>query len=81
MTYTLIEPIEIGSKTITEINLHKPTFGELTKVKSADNYTQAMEMLAACSDQTKIELSRLSFDDTNRLMGVLVDFLGLEQQE
>jgi hypothetical protein len=82
-TYTLIVPIEMGTNNIIEvINLHKPTLGELTKVRSTDPYTRGLEMLVACADQPKIVLQKLSYDDTSELMeNVLPDFLGMTDTE
>ena len=81
--YKLIVPIEMGQDNIVEeVKLHKPTLGELTKVRARDDYTKGLEMLVACSDQPKIVLQRLSYDDTQKLMGeVLPDFLDFQEQE
>lgn len=78
-TYELIVPIEIGDKTITILELAKPTLGKLTKVRSDDPYTKALEMLTACcTNASQLELKRLSFDDVQEVMeNVLPDFLGL----
>jgi hypothetical protein len=81
IVHQLVVPIELGpDNTIESITLHKPTLGELTKVRSTDNFQRGMEMLIACSDQPKIVLQRLSYDDTIALMEVLPDFLGIAEE-
>jgi len=78
--YQLIVPIQVGENIVEQIVLHKPTLGDLTKVRAKDEYTKGLEMLVACSDQSKVILQRLSFDDVQKLMGeVLPDFLGFTE--
>jgi hypothetical protein len=79
--YELIEPIELkGKEPLEKLVFHKPTLGELTKVKAEGNYAKGLQMLAACCDQPEPILKRLSYDDTNELMeNFLPDFLGIEE--
>ena len=85
MTYNLIVPIEMGTegktghKIIEELNLHKPNLGELCKINGGGGqYSNALGHLIACSDQPKVVLQRLDFEDTKELMeNVLPDFLGM----
>lgn len=84
-TYELIVPIEMGTgdntKTIERLVLHKPTMGELTKVRSNEPHQRALEMFVACSDQPKIVLQRLSYEDTMELMeNVVPDFLDMKTE-
>lgn len=76
--YTLIIPIEMGKDVIESLTFHKPTLGELTKVTAKEEFARALEMLVACTDQNKISLQRLSWDDTQAVMGILADFLGVQ---
>ena len=79
--YELIEAIEMGDNVVEQIVLHKPNLGELTAVKATDEYTNGLQMLAACSDQSILLLKRLSFDDAKKLMGeVLPEFLGFTEE-
>ena len=80
--YKLIVPIEMGTDEVVEkIVLHKPTLGELTKVRSRDENMKALEMLVACSDQPKIVLQKIAYEDVQELMGeVLPSFLGFDEE-
>ena len=82
MEYKLIVPIEMGQDNVVEeLILHKPNLDELTKVRSKDDNMRALEMLVACSDQPKIALKKLHYDDVQMLMGeVLPDFLGFNEE-
>jgi len=83
MEYKLIVPIEMGQDNVIEkLVLHKPNMGELTKVRAKDENMRALEMLVACSDQPKIVLQKIEYDDVQMLMGeVLPDFLGFAEDE
>ena len=82
-TYKLIIPIEMGVDNVVEqLVFHKPTLGELTKVRSSDTYQRAMEMIVCCCDQPAIVIKRLSYEDTNELTeNFLPDFLGIQDAE
>jgi len=81
--YKLIIPIEMGSDTVVEeLNFHKPNLGELTKVRATDPHTRGLEMLVACTDQSRIVLQKLEYDDVTVLLeNFLPDFLGIEVEE
>ena len=77
MTYKLIVPIETGTNTIDTLIFHKPTLGELTKVKG-EGFEQALDMLACCTNQSKVILKLISYEDSVELMeNILPNFLGL----
>jgi hypothetical protein len=73
----------MGADNVIEVlNFKKPSLGELTKVRSTDNYQRALEMIVACCDQPTIVVKRLSYEDTHALMEeFLPDFLGIEEQD
>ncbi len=72
--YKLLEPVAMGSTTVTEINFRKPKAKDLRTLGTQMNVDELLKFAQAISDQPKFVFDEMEIPDAQAVMGLVSDF-------
>jgi len=78
--YQLIEPVALGSITVTEIQFRKPKAKDLRALGTQMNVNELLNLAQAISDQPKFVFDELCIADAQAVMSLVSDFFAVGQQ-
>lgn len=79
--YKLKEPISWGSDTITELEVRKPTIGDIKHMKlESQNINDILILASKLTAQSEKLIDKLSIDDGLALTEIVGNFLGGSQK-
>ncbi len=79
ITVKLAEPIEFGSRTISELTLRKPKAKDMRQFPLAPQMGDMLDLASKLAGEPTSVIDELSVQDMTRVVEVIGDFLGASQ--
>ena len=74
--YKLVEPVQMGSTTVSEINFRKPKAKDIRNLGVEMNVDALLTFAQLISDQPKFIFDEMGIPDAQAVMALVSDFFG-----